>query len=110
MARSGIVVGSASMGIGAGGVGASSDAGVKAIGGSKRPNVVRPKLSLNIPVQKASHIGSRENICIGGMINGSHGGPIVRTTVPSADVLFPKPQVGQARSLTSSGAIPSVSS
>ena len=93
-----------------GGVGASSDAGVKATGGSKRPKVVSPKESLNSPVHIASHIGSRENICVGGMINGSHGGPIVVTTVPSTDVLFPKPQVGQARSLTSSGAIPSVSS
>ena len=98
------------MGIGAGGVGVSSDAGVKAIGGSKSPNVFSPKLLLNIPLHIAFHVGSRENTCVGGMINGSHGGPIVRTTVPSADVLFPKPQVGQARSLISSGAIPAVSS
>ena len=107
MARSGTVVGSADVGTGAGGVGASSDAGVKATGGSKSPKVVSPNLSVNNPVHIAFHIGSRENICVGGMINGSHGGPIVVITVPS-DVPFPKPQVGQARSLILSGAIPSV--
>ena len=38
------------------------------------------------------------------------GGPIVVTTVPSADVLVPRPQVGQARSFTLSGAISSAKS
>ena len=36
-------------------------------------------------------------------MRGSHGGPIVVTTLPSADVLLPKPQVGHARSLIVSG-------
>ena len=110
-ACSGTVVGSAGVGIGvgvgrAGGVGTSKAAGVNAIGGSKRANVVTAKESLNIPVHVAAHIGSRANIFVGGMISGSHGAPMVVTTVPSADVLVPKPQVGQARSLISSGAIP----
>ena len=115
MARPGVVVGAAGVGTGvgvglAGGVGASNTAGVNAIGGSKRAKVLNPKESVNSPVQPAAHIGSRENISSSGSISGSHGGPIVVTTVPSADVLFPKPQVGQARSRTSSGAKPAAKS
>ena len=101
--RSGTVVGSAGAGAGAGvglatGLGRSKAAGVNAIGGSKRAKVLNPSGLLNIPVHKAAHIGLRENIFIGGTISGSHGGPIVVTTEPSADVLSPKPHVGQARS------------
>lgn len=92
------------------GVGTSTAAGVSAIGGSKRAKVVKSNWSLKIPVHIDAHIGSRENISIGGTISGSHGGPIVVITLPLADVLFPKPQVGQARSLISSCAIPSASS
>ena len=115
VARPGVVVGAAgvSTGVGvglAGGVGGSNTAGVSAIGGSKRAKVLNPKESVNSPVQPAAHIGSREKISSGGLISGSHGGPIVVTTVPSADVLIPKPQVGQARSLTSSGAKPAAKS
>ena len=111
LVRSGTVVGSAGVNTGVGvgraiAVGTSTAAGVNAIGGSKRANVVRPKLSLNIPVHIAAQTGSRENIFISGIISGSHGEPIVVTTVPSADVLVPKPQVGQSRSLIWSGAIP----
>ena len=89
------------------GLGRSNSDGVSAIGGSKRARVVNPKESVNNPVHKADHVGSRENISVGGLISGSHGGPIVVITVPLVDVLFPKPQVGQARSLTMSGAKPS---
>ena len=60
--------------------------------------------SVKMPVHTTAHVGSRENACMGGMISGSHGGPIVVITVPSADVLVPKPHVGQARSLIASGA------
>lgn len=89
------------------GVGDTSHAvGVKAIGGSKRSKVVNPLAPENIPVHANAHVRSRENISIGGMINGSQGGPIVRP----ADGLLPKPHVGQARSLTSSGDMPSSSS
>jgi hypothetical protein len=38
-------------------------------------------------------------------MSGRNGGPIVVITVPSGAVLLPKPQVGQAKSLTSSGSI-----
>ena len=43
---------------------------------------------------------------MGGTIRGSHGGPMVVIMVPSIDVLLPKPQVGQTRSLRLSDAIP----
>lgn len=89
--------------------GTSHAVGVNAIGGSKRSKVVSPLAPVNIPVHADAHVGSRENISVGGTINGSQGGPIVRITLPSVDVLFPKPQVGQARSLISSGDIPSSS-
>ena len=39
------------------------------------------------------------------MISGRNGDPTVTTKVPSADVLMPTPQVGQARSLINSGFI-----
>lgn len=103
VAGAGIVVGSAGAGAGVGG--RSQAVGVKAMGGSKRPKGENPKASLNIPVHAEAHIGSRENISIGGTIIGSQGGPTVETIVPGAKVLNPKPQVGQARSLISSGAI-----
>ena len=103
------VVGSASVGR-AVGVGSSNAAGVNIIGGSKSARVVSPAGSVYIPVHADAHIGSRENTSIGGIITGRYGGPIVVITVPSSDVLNPKPQVGQARSLISIGAIPSVKS
>lgn len=104
-----IVVGFAGVSTGAG-VGATSNAaGVNAIGGSKSSKVVIPAAPVNIPVHDDAHVGSRENISIGGMINGSQGGPIVNTVVPAAR-LFPKPHVGQARSLILSGDMPSSSS
>ena len=110
VAPSGTVVDPAGVDAGASvgrGVGRSPVIGVNAVGGSKRARVLKPNWSLNIPVQLAAHIGLRVNISIGGIISGSHGGPIVVITVPLAAVLLPKPQVGQARSLTLSGAIPS---
>ncbi len=111
VARSGTVVGSAGVGTGvgigrAGGVGTSSDAGVNTVGGSKRANVVKPNSSVNTPVHDDAHFESRENSSMGGIISGSQGGPIVVKTVPLTAVLLPKPHVGQARSLISSGAIP----
>ena len=105
VARSGTVVGPAGIGIGVGvdvgrliEVGRSNDAAVNAIGGSKRAKAVCPQESPNTPVHRAAHIGSRENMFIGGTTSGSHGGPTVVITVPSADVLLPKPNLGQARS------------
>ena len=90
------------------GVGSSNAAGVNVTGGSKIARVVNPKGSVYIPVHADAHVGSRENTSIGGIITGRYGGPTVVITVPSSDVLNPKPQVGQARSLISIGAIPSV--
>ena len=81
------------------GVGSSNAAGVNVTGGSKSARVVNAKGSVYIPVHADAHVGSRENTSIGGMITGRYGGPIVVITVPSSDVLNPKPQVGQARSL-----------
>lgn len=37
-------------------------------------------------------------------MTGDHGDPMVVTTLPSASVLLPKPQVGQARSFMVKGA------
>ena len=98
VASSGTVVGSAGVGIGAGGVGGSNAAGVNAIGGSNRAKVVKVKPSVQMPVHIDDHVGSRENISMGGTISGSHGGPIVVSIWPLADVLNPKPQVGHSRS------------
>ena len=111
LAGSGIVVGSAGVGTGVRvgntrGIDASTAAGVNTIGGSKRAKVVNASQSLNSPVHAAAHFGSRENKLKGGTISGSHGGPMVVITVPLAAVLFPKPQVGHARSLRSSCFIP----
>ena len=53
-----------------------------------------------------AHVESRVNTSTGGMISGSHGGPMVVITEPLADLLVPRPQVGHARSFTLSGAIP----
>lgn len=102
------VVGSAGAATGEDVGGTSHALGVNAIGGSNRSKVVSPLAPVNIPVHADAQVGSRENISVGGTINGSQGGPIVRTVVP-ADRLFPKPHVGQARSLTSSGDMPSSS-
>ena len=103
VACSGVVVGLAGVGAGVGlgptgEVGTSNASGVNAIGGSKRANVDKVKGSLQKPVHSDAHVGSRENISIGGTISGSHGGPIVVMMSPLADVLNPKPQVGHARS------------
>ena len=87
----GTVVGYAGAGIGVGVAGVSQVAGVNAIGGSKRSNVVSPYARENIPVFADAHIGSRENISMGDTIDGSQDGPIVRVTLPSVPVLFPKP-------------------
>ena len=88
------------------GVGSSNAAGVNAIGGSKTARVVILEGSVYMPVHADAHVGSRENTFIGGMIIGRYGGPTVVITVPSSDVLYPKPQVGQARSFTSIEATP----
>ena len=87
-------------------VGSSITAGVNAIGGSKIARVVSPAGSVYIPIHTNAYVGLRENTLIGGMTIGRYGGPIVVITVPSMDVLNPKPQVGQARSFILIGAIP----
>ena len=100
-AGSATVVGFASVG-GTIGVGSSIAAGVSAIGTSTTTRVVSPYIA----VHANAHVGSRENTLIGGIIIGRYGGPIVVMTVPSSDVLYPKPQVGQAKSLILIGAMP----
>ena len=110
VAPSRIVVGSAGAGAGVGvgfatGDGRSKAAGVNAIGGSKRNKVLRVHRSLQKPVHSDAHFESREKISIGGKISGSHGGPMVVTLSPLADVLNPRPQVGHARSRMLSGFI-----
>ena len=57
-----------------------------------------------MPVHSDAHVESRENASTGGAMTGDYGGPMVVTTLPSACVLLPKPQVGQARSLMVKGA------
>lgn len=86
------------------GAGISPDPRVNAIGGSKIAKEDSPNQSLSMPVHIDAHVESRENASIGGAISGSHGGPMVVMTSPLPDVLLPKPQVGQTRSLIRSGA------
>ena len=94
---SGTVVGCAFLRAGTGVEGTSPDARVNVIGESNTRIVVPSGLSLMKPVHNEAHVGSRENNSIGGAMGGSHGAPIVVTTLPSVDVLLPKPQVGHAK-------------
>ena len=103
------MVGSARVGC-AVGIGSCNAAVVNAMGGSRSARVVSPIGSVYIAVHADAHIGLRENTLIGGMTIGRYGGPMVVITVPSSDVLNPKPQVGQARSFILIGAIPSAKS
>ena len=58
-------------------VGSNNGAGVKANGGSRRSKELMKFGSMFMPVHIAAHVGLRENISVGGWINGSHGGPTV---------------------------------
>ena len=79
------------------------DAGVSTVGGSNIMKVPDCSGSFMILVHIADQVGSRVKASVGGLISGRNGDPTVGTKVPSADVLMPTPQVGQAKSLITSG-------